>query len=116
MPAIDFYLKKGYTPQNRLKIIEESAAVAVWTPTTSTRVTITDVTISTNPATTIAFYWGNVGGSKIAEFLLNGSASITPSIGIWEGTAFDRSLFAVSNIGATDGVRVDLTGFEIPHF
>ena len=116
MPAIDYFLRKGYTPQNRLNIIQESAAVAVWTPKTSMRVVITDITISSSPATTIAFYWGNVAGDKIAEFLLAGSATITPSIGIWEGTAYDRSLFAVSKVGATDGIRVDLTGFEIPFF
>ena len=75
---------------------------------------ITDITISNSPAGTIAFYWGNVGGSKIAEFLLGGSATITPSIGIWEGTAYDRSLFARVNAGVTDGTRVSLTGFEIP--
>ena len=114
MSAIDFYIKKGFTPQNRFTVIQESAAVAVWTPTTSTRIVVTDATISTNPATTIAFYWGNVGGSKIAEFLLGGSATITPSIGIWEGTAYDRSIFAVSKVGATDGVRISLTGFELP--
>ena len=114
--SVDYYLKKGYTPQNRLSINQESVGVAPWTVTTSTRLAVTDITISTNQATTIAFYWGNTGGSKIAEFLLAGSASIAPSIGIWEGTAYDRSLFSVSKVGHTDGVRISLTGFEIPQF
>ena len=116
MSAVEFYLEKGYTPKNKTITIEEAAAVRVWAVNTSTRLALTDLTISANQAGTIAFYWGNVGGTKIAEFLLAGSATITPSIGVWENPTYDRSLFATSISGATDGVRVDLTGFEIPQF
>ena len=113
MSALNYYLRHGYTPINKLVIIQESAAVAAWSPKTSTKVVVTDLAISNNQAGTIAFYWGNVGGDKIAEFLLSGSSSITPSIGVWQGTAYDRSLFARTNSGATDGFRVNLTGFDI---
>ena len=87
----------------------------IWAPTTSTRVALTHLSISSNNAGTIAFYWGNLAGSKIAEFLLPGSANISPMIGIWEGTAYDRTLFAkLGGASATDGFRVNATGFELP--
>ena len=115
MSATEHYLNQGYTPKNKTIVIQESAAVAVWTPLTSTRVVVTELGLSTNLATTVAFYWGSAG-DKIAEFLLPGSAAIVPSIGIWEGTAYDRGLYARASIGSTDGVRVNLTGFEIPQW
>jgi len=112
MSAIEFYLNKGFTPQNRVVVINGTDTIAVWTPTTSTRVSVTDLSISANNAGTIAFYWGNLAGSKIAEFVFAGSSNISPAIGVWEGTAYDRILFAKLVTSATDGVRVNLTGFE----
>lgn len=113
MSAFEFYKEKGFTPVNKSLVVHEGAAVAAWTPTTSTRIVVTDLSLSANNGSTIVFYWGNVGGSKIAEFLLNGSASITPSIGCWKGTAYDRSLFARMNPGHTAGMHITLTGFEL---
>ena len=113
MSAYEFYLNKGFTPQTRTTSISGAGTIAVWSPATSTRVAITDMTISNILAGTIAFYWGNLAGDKIAEFVLSGSANVTPAIGGWEGTAYDRVLFAKLVASATDGVRVNLTGFEL---
>lgn len=115
MSAIEFYLKQGGTPLTRTTTISGLGTIAVWTPATSTRVAVTDITIASNNAGTIAFYWGNLAGDKIAEFLLAGSITISPIIGVWEGTAYDRTLFAkLGAVSATDGFRVNLTGFELP--
>ena len=113
MSASEYFISKGFSPKQKSRAVDEGAAVAVWTPQTSTRVAITDLTISAGSAGTIAFYWGNVNGDKIAEFLVAGSVSLTPAIGCWEGTAYDRSLFAVAVLGATDNFRINLTGFEL---
>ena len=114
MSAIAHFLRAGYTPLTRTTKISGLSTIAVWTPSTSTKVVVTNMTLSTNLATTIAFYWGNLAGDKIAEFVLSGSLNISPQIGCWEGTAYDRSLFAKLVVSATDGVIVNLTGFELP--
>ena len=87
--------------------------IAVWTPTTSTRIVVTDAAISRNQAGTLAFYWGNLAGSKIAEFVSTGSSVINPAIGAWASTMYDRVLFAKLGTSATDGTVINLTGFEI---
>ena len=114
MTAIEFYLHKGFTSTNKTVVINGLDTIAVWTPTTSTRIVVTNLAISNNNAGTIAFYWGNLAGSKVAEFIMAGSSNISPSIGNWEGTAYDRILFAkLGGASGTDGVRVNLTGFEL---
>lgn len=115
MSAIEFYLNKGFTPKFKTATISGLDTVSVWTPLTSTRVVITDLVISNINAGTIAFYWGNLAGDKVAEFVLSGSANVSPLIGCWEGTAYDRSLFAkLGGASGTDACRVNLTGFELP--
>ena len=112
--AVEFYLSKGYTPQNKTVTISGLDTFTVWSPTTSTRIALTNLSISNNYAGTLAFYWGNLAGSKIAEFLLSGSANISPAIVVWEGTMYDRTLFGKAAVSGTDGIRVNVTGFEIP--
>ena len=118
MSAINHYLAKGYLPMNKTVTISGLGTVAIWTPSTSTRIAVTNVVLSNIYAGTIAFYWGGLdrnNGDKIAEFVLSGSSNITPAIGIWNGTAYDRVLYAKCGAAsATDGVRVNLTGFEVP--
>lgn len=120
MSVINYFLAQGFQPQNKVTAISGLGTVAVWTPTTSTRVAVTNATISNINAGTIAFYWGGLGatgGDKIAEFVLSGSANVSPVIGIWNGTAYDRVLYArLGGTSGTDAVRVNLTGFEIPFF
>lgn len=115
MSATEYYLNKGFTPQNKTVTISGLDTIIIWGPTTSTRVSIVELSISANNAGTVAFYWGNLAGSKIAEFLFSGSSNISPSIGVWEGTMYDRTLFGkLGGASATDGVRVNVTGFELP--
>ena len=113
--SVEFYLTKGYTPQTKTVTVSGLDTFTVWAPTTSTRIALTNLSISNNYAGTLAFYWGNLAGSKVAEFLLGASGNISPAIGIWEGTAYDRTLFGKAGGSAgTDGIRVNATGFEIP--
>lgn len=114
MSAIEFYLNRGHSPQTKTVTINGLDTITVWSPSTSTKVAVTNLNISANNAGSIAFYWGNLAGSKIAEFIFSGSANIAPVIGCWEGTAYDRTLFAKLSASATDGVRVNMTGFELP--
>ena len=114
MSAIEHYLRAGYTPANKTVVINGLDTIAVWTPTTSTKIVVTNLSISNNYGGTIAFYWGNLAGTKIAEFLIGSSATIVPAIGVWEGTMYDRTLFAKAGTSGTDGIRVNLTGVELP--
>ena len=115
MSAIEFFLDKGFSPKTKTITISGLDTIAVWTPLTSTRVVVTNLTISPVNAGTIAFYWGNLAGDKVAEYLFAGSANFSPAIGVWEGTMYDRSLFAKLGVASqTDGIRVNLTGFELP--
>ena len=114
MSASEFYISKGFTPKNKVQTVDEGAAVAVWTPLASTRVVVTELTIAASNAGTILFTWGATGGDRVAEFLTAGSVSLVPAIGCWEGTAYDRALYATPNAGSTAGYRINLTGFELP--
>ncbi|MFZ2151686.1 MAG: hypothetical protein WAV09_01105 [Minisyncoccia bacterium] len=113
MSVYNYYLNQGYTPSNKSVAINGTDTIAVWTPTTSTRIVVTEAAISRNSAGTIAFYWGNLAGSKIAEFISSGSATVSPAIGAWASTMYDRVLFAKAGVSGTDGIVVNLTGFEI---
>lgn len=112
--AIEFYLEKGFTPATRTVTISGLDTFTLWAPTTSTRIVVTNLSISNNYAGTLAFYWGNLAGSKIAEYLLSASGNISPAIGVWEGTMYDRTLFGKAAVSGTDGIRVNATGFELP--
>lgn len=114
MSAANFYLEKGYTPAYKTTAINGLDTISVWTPTTSTKVVITGMTISNNPAGTIAFYFGNLAGTKFAEFVLAGSSTVSPNIGMVDVGTFDRSVFAKVSASASDGWRITLTGFELP--
>lgn len=112
MSAIEFYLNKGFTPLNKSTVLSGTGTQSIWTPVAGRTVTVTNVSVSTSLAGTIAFYFED--SSKIAEFVLTGSATIAPNIGAWVSTVVSGNIFAKLVAGATDGVRVNLTGFEIP--
>ena len=114
MSAEMHYLRRGYTPAYRTTEINGLDTISVWTPTSSTRLTLTGISISSNLGGTIALYWGNLAGTKVAEWFVAGSASINPTLGPIEGTMYDRSLFAKVSASASDAWHVNLTGFEIP--
>lgn len=119
MSATEFYLNKGYTPVFRHRDLSGVGTATVWTPTTSTRIVVTNLAISSNLGGTIAFYWGNSGGpalspeNKLFDFALGSSANIFPAIHL-ESTYYDRILTANVSGGGTNGWKVTAVGFEIP--
>jgi len=115
MSANNFYLNRGYTPQTQYQSWVNTTPLAIWTPTTSTRVILTALTISNNAAAgTMVISFGNTGGSKIAEFTVGASLTISPMIGSIETTAYDRPIFgAPSTSSSTGGWRVTAQGFEL---
>ena len=114
MSGTQFYLEHGYSPSTKTTLIHGTDTISVWTPITNNRIIVTDACISTNYAGTIAFYFDNTTGQKIAEYLLAASATISPVIGAWESTTVSGRIFAKVQTSGTDGWRVNLTGFEIP--
>lgn len=114
MSAVDYYISKGYTPTWRHVSTSGAGTIAVWTPTTSTRILLTELTVSSNLGGTILFTFGNLGGSKIFEFFLSSSTTISPFIGAIESTMYDRGLYASVSGGGTDGFKITASGFELP--
>lgn len=116
MSANNFYLEHGYTPQTRHTTWVDLSTLAIWTPTTSTRVVLTGLTLSNNAAAgTILITFGNLAGSKIAQYTVGASTSISPAIGAIECTAYDREIFGrPSTSSSTGGWAVTAHGFEIP--
>ncbi|MEK7178321.1 MAG: hypothetical protein AAB721_01540 [Patescibacteria group bacterium] len=115
MSTANFYLEKGFTPAFRTVLVNSAETIAVWTPTTSTRVVLTDLQItSTAQGGTLAFYFGNLAGTKIFEFALSTTTTISPGIGPIESTMYDRIVFVKANPGGDGLYRVNLQGFELP--
>lgn len=113
MSATEFYLEKGFTPLAKISNINGLDTVSVWIPVTGKRVVLTNLQISTNYAGTIAFYFDN-GNDKFAEFLLNSSSTVSPTIGAIESTVVSGRIFArAGGLSGTDGWRVNLQGFEL---
>lgn len=113
MSATKFFLEKGFTPTFRSVTTEGAGTYEVWNPTTSTRIMLTELSVSSNLGGTILFSFGNLAGTKFAEFIVGSSATINPSIGAIESTMYDRSIFAAVDGGGTDGFKVNLMGFEL---
>ena len=90
-----------------------TSAVAVWTPTTSTRVVLTDLHVIavTGTGGTIQFRFGNVGGIVVAEFVSGGTLDVQ-----WSPTTpkynpvYDQALFMETAF--TGYVSVTAGGFE----
>ena len=115
MSASDFYLNKGFTPAFRVVALNSADTVSVWTPTTSTRVVLTHLNIASGAQTgTIAFYFGNLAGTRIFEFSVGSTTTISPVIGAIESTMYDRQIFARGTPGGNGQWLVNLQGFEIP--
>ena len=103
-------------PTFKFRLATSAAAVAVWTPSTSTKVGITSMTISNGyaPVGTFQVRLGNVGGNVIAAGFLGASANIhlnypTPVI----SDTYDRAVFLEVLTGqSVDGWTICLNGFE----
>mgnify|MGYP001559231247 FL=1 len=115
MSADEFYLKGGYTPKTQYQSWVDLSTLAIWTPTTSTRVVLTGIAISNNAlAGTMLITFGNLDGTKIGEFSVGASLTIMPFVGAVESTMYDRSIFGrPSTSSSTGGWRVTAFGFEL---
>lgn len=113
--SADFYLKAGYSPKFRYQSWDTLTTLAIWTPTTSTRVVLTNLMISNNAlAGTMLITFGNLAGTKIAEVTVGASVTITPLIEAIESTMYDREIFGrPSTSSSTGGWRVTAVGFEL---
>lgn len=110
----DFYLNKGYTLLNKSVVLSGAGTHSVWIPKAGHRVVVTSLGItSIDGAGTIAFYFDN-GNDRIAMYALAASANIQPIIAGWESTVAAGRIFAVKNAIQTDGIQINLGGFEIP--
>ena len=113
MSAINFYLSKGYTPLTKSIIVSGLNTIAVWVPPSDKRVVVTDMSLSSNLAGTIAFYFDN-GNDRIATYSLGASASFAPQIGAWESTVVGGNIFArIGTTSASDAWFVNVTGVEL---
>lgn len=114
MPGDDFYMEKT-TPQWRTTEFNATAGASIWTPTTSTKVILTGLHVANAaaPSGTFVITIGNVGGSKVAEFFVAGSATISPCIGPIESTVYDRPIFGFPASSPSGGWKITAYGFEI---
>jgi len=116
MTAFQFYKTLGeqqVTPKQKY-ISATNTNTVVWTPTTSMRIAVTHLSISTNPGGTIQFWFGGANQIRLAEFEMAASSTIFPVIGSWESTATDAPLFAVaSQNGTGNGWSITAEGFEL---
>lgn len=114
MSTTDFYLKAGYTLLNKSVVLSGAGTHSVWIPKTGHRVVVTSVNItSIDAAGTIAFYFDN-GNDRIAMYALAASGSLMPDISGWESTVVSGRIFANKSAIQTDGIHINLGGFEIP--
>lgn len=109
-----FYQRAGHTPVWKVAKFDGAGTITIWTPTTSTKIVLTDIVASSINGGSVAFYWGNLAGSKIVDFHVGGSATVNPGIGAVECTAYDRTLVGNVSGGGTDGFKVTVFGFELP--
>ena len=65
-------------------------------------------------ASTFRLSFGNVGGSVFFAGTVSGSAVVTPQLFLAQADSYDRSIFFTAKVGATDGLTVNLQGFELP--
>ena len=116
MSAFQFYKTLGQqqvTPKQKY-ISAANTNTVVWTPNTSMRIAVTNLTVSTNPGGTIQFWFGGANQIQLAEFEMGASATISPVISSWESTAQDAPLFAVASNNPTgNGWSITAEGFEL---
>ncbi len=114
MSAINHYLKQGFTLLNKSSVLSGAGTHSVWIPKAGYRVVVTHMDVSSiDAAGTIAFYFDN-GNDRISMYNITASGSVVPNIGGWESTVKSGRIFAVRSAIQTDGLMVNLEGFEIP--
>lgn len=112
--STNFYLDKGFTPLAKSVVLSGGGTASVWIPKTGHRVVVTSLFVSSiDTAGTLFFYYDN-GNDKIAGYNMAASGSIAPIIGGWESTVSGGRIFVNKTAIQTDGIFINLTGFEIP--
>lgn len=109
-----YYISQGFTPIAKSVTLSGAGTHSIWIPKAGYRVAVTGVSISSiDAAGTIVFYFDN-GNSEIATYALGASATLTPTINGWESTVAGGRIFATKSAIQTDGININLEGFEIP--
>lgn len=114
MATTEFYMKGGNSMLTKSVVLGGGGTHSVWIPKAGNRVVVTSLEItSIDTAGTIAFYFDN-GNDKIAMYALAASGSLMPNISGWESTVIAGRIFAARTAIQTDGIQINLGGFEIP--
>lgn len=114
MAIEEFYLEKGFRLLSKSVVLTNGGTHSVWIPKAGHRVIVTSLQVtSLDVAGTVAFYFDN-GNDKIAMYFLAASGSINPVISGWESTVSGGRIFANKVSNQTDGLQINLGGFEIP--
>ena len=114
MSATDYYLSRGATLLSKSVVLSGGGTHSVWIPKAGHRVVATSLSVtSIDVAGTLAFYFDN-GNDKIAMYAIAASGSLHPVISGWESTVAGGRIFANKAAIQTDGLQINLNGFEIP--
>ena len=112
MSATEFYLNKGFTPTFKTVSFDAVGTITVWTPRTSTRIVLTQLVVASDLANSIAFYFGNLAGTKIVQFNIAASSQVAIDL-LADCETIDRTLVANTRVSGTDGVKITAVGFEL---
>lgn len=108
----DFY-SKSYTPVASSVAISGLDTFTIINPGADRRVVLTNLSVSSNAAGTIAFFFED--GSLIAQYFRQASATIAPQIGAWESTTVAGRIFGrLGGASGTDGAYINVSGFLMP--
>ena len=113
----DFYKSQGYqnvTPKYK-EIPVGNVNNVIWTPTSSMRIVVNSIIVTSQMAGTIAFYFGGKNNAyQICTLSTAGSFTIAPEIEGWESTAIDAPFYAVASVSSpTTPWTVTAEGFEL---
>jgi hypothetical protein len=117
MSAFQYYKTLGQQQSSpKYKLITTTGNAVVWTPTTSTRIAVTNLTVSclNTLGGTISFFFGGANNAqKLAEFGMAATTVFSPNISGWESTAQDAPLYVNVAAAGTNTWTVTAEGFEL---
>lgn len=111
----EFYT--GKTREYRYTEFDATSTLALWTPRASATIAFDGISIANNGAAgTFLLSWSASStaapGARIFMFTVGASATITPFIGLVEGTIMGAPLWGRPSVGATNQWAVTVQGFE----
>lgn len=117
MSAFQFYKQLGQQQSApKYKQITTSGNTVIWTPLSSMRLAVTNLTVScqnTLGGTIALFFGGANNAQKLAEFGMLSTTVFSPVISCWESTAQDAPLYAVVAGIGSNLWTVTAEGFEL---